>query len=182
MECWSVGVLGGRAAFRTPRSELTCAILAYKNRSCAGARRLIFGASLELGFWCLVFMPSPPQFIRPTVPRPVNIDDFACFIRPNVRPKPSHDPSHPSQGEPDGYFRPAQCRRCVVQNMTCKYHKNMKAPANLRQVLERAGKAKRRPRLRMNSFNGRIEDVSRVRKPRRLSGCAPSFARSFGGQ
>jgi hypothetical protein len=53
--------------------------------------------SLELGVWFLVFTPFSPQFIRPTVPRPVNIDDFAHFIRPNVRPKPYHDPSHPSQ-------------------------------------------------------------------------------------
>jgi hypothetical protein len=45
----------------------------------------------------LVLMPSTPQFIRPTVPRPVNIDDFAHFIRPNVGPRPSQDPSHPSQ-------------------------------------------------------------------------------------
>jgi hypothetical protein len=33
--------------------------------------------------------PIYPQFIRPTVPRPVNIGDFAHFIRPNVRSKPS---------------------------------------------------------------------------------------------
>ena len=51
--------------------------------------RLILGASLELCVWFLVLIPSPPQFIRPTVPRPVNIGDFACFIRPNCRPKPS---------------------------------------------------------------------------------------------
>ena len=49
--------------------------------------------------------PFSPQFIRPTVPRPVNIDDFACFIRPNVRPKPSQDdPSHPSQGDQMAIF------------------------------------------------------------------------------
>jgi hypothetical protein len=56
---------------------------------------LAFSRDWRLGFGAYAFSP---QFIRPTVPRPVNIDDFACFIRPNVRPKPSHDPSHPSQG------------------------------------------------------------------------------------
>jgi hypothetical protein len=47
--------------------------------------------SLVFGFWslCLPTPPIYPQFIRPTVPRPVNIGDFVCFIRPNVRPKPS---------------------------------------------------------------------------------------------
>ena len=44
------------------------------------------GVFLDRDAWFLVSTPSTPQFIRPTVPRPVNIDDFACFIRPNVRP------------------------------------------------------------------------------------------------
>jgi hypothetical protein len=42
---------------------------------------------LVFGIWSLCL--HTPQFIRPTVPRPVNIVDFACFIRPNIRPKAS---------------------------------------------------------------------------------------------
>jgi hypothetical protein len=60
------------------------------------------------GVWFLELIPSPPQFIRPTVPRPVNINDCGCFIRPNVRPKPSQiRPIRPKQVF---YTKVRQCR------------------------------------------------------------------------
>ena len=46
-------------------------------------------SNFSFGAWLLEPTPSTPQFIRPTVPGPINIGDFATFIRPNVRPKPS---------------------------------------------------------------------------------------------
>jgi hypothetical protein len=42
---------------------------------------------LELGVWFLELIPSPPKFIGPTVPRLVNIGDFAHFMCPNIHSK-----------------------------------------------------------------------------------------------
>jgi hypothetical protein len=112
--CWSPSSLalgtwdfsGVRSATPTCPAILSCGLVASKRsedgifRAKASVHCFLrisdFGLRIYRGY------PSPPQFIRPTVPRSVNIDDFACFIRPNVRPRPSHDPSHPSQGAVSG--------------------------------------------------------------------------------
>ena len=64
----------------------------------------------KVGFWSLPLLP--PQFIRPTVPRPVNIDDLAHFIRP----RPSQDPSHPSQSGPSPPIRAF----CTTRERDCE--------------------------------------------------------------